>query len=92
MSTHNHPRRIVLRSLFATGCALCLPRLSLAQPGKMTKERAEYQDSPKDDQRCGYCMHFSPPDSCMVVEGRISADGWCRLWVKKADEIPIERK
>lgn len=90
MSTHNHPRRIVLRGLLATGCAMCLPRLSLAQTGnKMSKVQAQYQDQPKGDQKCGNCMHFIPPDSCLLVEGNISSDAWCRLWVKKPVENPV---
>jgi hypothetical protein len=24
---------------------------------------------------------FIPPSSCRLVEGPISAHGWCRLWV-----------
>ena len=83
MSTHNHPRRILLRGLLATGCALCLPRLSLAQPGKVSKAQVQYQDQPKGEQKCGNCMHFIAPNSCMVVDGSISPEGWCKLWVKK---------
>lgn len=83
MSTHNHSRRIVLRSLLATGCALFLPRLSRAQTSKISKVQAHYQDHPKDDQRCSNCMHFIAPDSCKLVEGNISADAWCTFWVKK---------
>ncbi|MFZ2407496.1 MAG: hypothetical protein WAW41_20350 [Methylobacter sp.] len=89
MPTHNHPRRIVLRSLFATGCALCLPRLSLAQTGKMSKAQVLYQEHPKGDQKCSNCMHFIPPDSCMLVDGNIGADAWCRLWIKKPVEAPV---
>lgn len=83
MSTHNHPRRTVLLGLLATGCALCLPRLSLAQSRKMDKTQAQYQDQPKGDQKCSNCMHFVAPNSCMVVEGDISPDAWCKLWFKK---------
>lgn len=89
MPIHNHPRRIVLRNLLVTGCALCLPRLSLAQQGKMSKELAQYQGQPKGDQKCGNCMHFIPPDSCLLVDGNISSDAWCRLWVKKPAEDPV---
>ena len=89
MSTHNHPRRILLRGLLATGCALCLPRLSLAQGSKVNKEQAQYQDQPKNDQKCDNCMHFIPPDSCMLVEGNISPNGWCKFWVKKPVEEPV---
>jgi hypothetical protein len=83
---------MVLRSLLATvaaGCALSLPRISLAQPGKISKAQAQYQDQPKGDQNCGNCMHFIPPDSCMLVEGRISSDAWCKLWLKKPVEDPV---
>lgn len=89
MSTHNHPRRMVLRGLLATGCALCLPRLSLAQAGKMNKAQAQYQDQPKGDQKCSNCMHFIAPNSCLLVEGNISPEGWCMLWVKKPVEEPL---
>jgi hypothetical protein len=89
MSTHNQSRRVILRGLLASGCALYLPRLSMAQAGKLNKEQAQYQNQPKGDQKCGNCMHFIPPDSCMVVEGNISSDAWCKLWVKKPVEDPV---
>lgn len=89
MPNHNHPRRLVLRGLFASGCALCLPRFGIAEAGKMNKTQAKYQDQPKGDQKCGNCMHFIPPNACLVVEGDISPDAWCSLWIKKPAEDPI---
>lgn len=88
MPNHNHSRRLVLRGLLATGCALCLPRLSSAQPqhgNRLSKTQAQYQDQPKSDQKCGNCMHFITPDACHIVEGKISPEGWCMLWAKKTD-------
>ena len=70
MSTHNHPRRIILRGLLATGCALCLPRLSLAQGGKLSKAQAQYQDQPKGDQKCGNCMHLYCAQFLYVGRGK----------------------
>jgi hypothetical protein len=29
-------------------------------------------------------MQFIAPDSCKVVEGKISPNGYCIAWVKKA--------
>lgn len=81
MSTPNHSRRTVLRSLLAGGCAVCLPRLSHA--AKLSKAQAQYQEQPQGDQKCANCMHFIVPNSCMLVDGNISAEGWCRLWVRK---------
>ncbi len=94
MPTHNHPRRIVLRGFLATGYALlCLPRLSQAQsPAKISKAQAQYQNQPKGDQKCGNCMHFIPPDSCLLVEGNISSDAWCKLWIKKPAEDPVGKR
>jgi len=82
MSDH-HSRRTVLRGLVAAGCALCLPRLGHAEAGKLSQVQAQYQDKPKGDQKCANCMHFVAPNSCKVVDGTISPDGWCTLWVKK---------
>ncbi|MGR9087755.1 MAG: high-potential iron-sulfur protein [Gammaproteobacteria bacterium] len=83
MHTHDRRRRIVLRSMLATGFALCLPRPGAAESGKISKVQAQYQNQPKDDQKCGNCMHFIGPNACMVVEGDISPEGWCSLWVRK---------
>jgi hypothetical protein len=84
MPNHNDSRRIVLRGLFAAGCALCLPRLSEAQhDSRLSKERAQYQDHPEGDQKCGNCMHFVTPDACHIVEGTVKPEGWCKLWAKK---------
>ena len=81
MSSHQHPRRIVLRALLAGGCALCMPRF--AEAGKLSQELAQYQEQPKGDQNCANCMHFMAPNACKVVDGTVSPAGWCKLWVKK---------
>lgn len=52
---------------------------------KVKKEAVQYQEQPKGDQKCSLCLHFQPESSsCKLVEGQISPDGWCILWVKKA--------
>ncbi|MBU0656986.1 MAG: high-potential iron-sulfur protein [Gammaproteobacteria bacterium] len=53
--------------------------------GKVSQEQAQYQDQPKGDQRCDNCQHFvAENNTCGVVEGQISPQGWCSLWVKLA--------
>jgi hypothetical protein len=47
---------------------------------KMTKARAEYQTMPNGIYSCATCMVFVPPDICKVVEGEVSANGWCRAF------------
>jgi len=42
-----------------------------------------YQDSPKDGKQCDGCKLFIAPNACKTVDGAISPQGWCALWVKK---------
>jgi hypothetical protein len=45
----------------------------------------QYQTQPKGDQKCGGCLHFiAESNTCKLVEGQISPDGWCILWAQKA--------
>ena len=48
---------------------------------KMTRQQAEYQDTPKDIYSCGMCTLFEPPKDCKVVAGEVSRDGWCKAFV-----------
>jgi len=55
------------------------------QGGKMSQAQAQYQNRPKGDQKCANCVQFvAESNTCKVVEGNISPEGWCMLWVKKA--------
>ncbi len=52
--------------------------------GKATQASVQYQAQPKGDQKCADCMHFNAAsNSCTVVDGSISPDGWCSLWSRK---------
>jgi hypothetical protein len=46
----------------------------------MSKQEAEYQDTPKDIRMCATCTLFVPPHSCKVVDGDISPKGWCKAF------------
>lgn len=53
--------------------------------GKLSKADARYQDSPSGDASCRNCLHFlADSNTCKVVEGQVSPDGWCSLWAKSA--------
>lgn len=56
---------------------------ALAQ-SKLSKQQAKYQDEPKGGQRCDGCVQFMAPDSCKLVDGKISPSGWCMLYAPKA--------
>jgi hypothetical protein len=51
----------------------------------MTPASVQYQTQPMDGQKCDGCLHFiAGSNSCKLVEGQISPDGWCTLWAQKA--------
>jgi len=78
-------RRQLLRSaaVMAGGAAAALAASSPAQ-AKMAQKTAGYQDTPKGDQSCANCSLFKPPASCILVDGAISPNGWCRFYKKAA--------
>ncbi|MGB9014029.1 MAG: high potential iron sulfur protein [Methylovirgula sp.] len=63
--------------------ATCMVSERATAQVKMSQKDALYQDHPKGDQSCNVCQHFQPPSSCQVVQGTISPQGWCQLFVKK---------
>jgi hypothetical protein len=76
-------RRALLGSTTALAAAMMLASTSRAQQ-KMAKQAAQYQDSPKGDQKCADCRFFVEGGSCQLVEGEISPNGWCTLFQPKA--------
>ena len=75
-------RRDVLRGTFAALIALVTASTARAQQ-KAPQKTVQYQDKPKGDQQCDKCQHFVAPDSCKLVDGKISPKGWCLLYVVK---------
>jgi hypothetical protein len=53
---------------------------NMAQGSKMSKQQAQYQDTPKDIQMCATCSLFEEPDGCKVVDGDVSPNGWCKAY------------
>ncbi len=52
---------------------------------KVPQQAVQYQTEPKNGQKCDGCLHFiAASNSCKLVEGQISPDGWCTLWTKKS--------
>jgi hypothetical protein len=86
------PRRIVLRRMLLLGCGLCVPAaLSGCGSGqrttgsKMSQADALYRRHPWGRQQCSNCLHFIPESkTCKAVDGAVSPEGWCALWMTKA--------
>lgn len=81
-------RRHVLKlgaGLPAAAAAIPLAlRAGGAQAQKTPKKAAQYQDSPKNGQKCTGCRFWQPTDGdmgkCQVVQGKIHPNGWCALY------------
>ena len=54
-----------------------------AQDAKIAQELVQYQDKPKDGQRCDGCSQWAPPNACVIVAGNIAPEGWCVAWAPK---------
>jgi len=88
------PIGISRRRQLARGAALLAGIAAMTaarQPAtaKAAKSDFHYQDRPRDGKRCVQCKHFVPrgsdgTGSCDVVEGTVSAEGWCEAFAKKA--------
>ena len=88
MNSGRNDRRHISRRVVLAGTALALGATATmvsqtAAQVKISPATANYQDTPKGDQRCAGCANFQPPNACKFVEGHISPNGWCQLFVKK---------
>ena len=71
-------RRDVLRTGVAvlTG-GMMVAATARAQDAKIAQELVQYQDQPKDGQRCDGCSQWAPPNACVIVAGTIAPAGGC---------------
>lgn len=61
------------------------PQPAAAPARKVPQASVQYQTKPKGEQKCSNCMNFiAESNTCKLVEGSVSPEGWCTLWAKKA--------
>ncbi|MBV8738729.1 MAG: hypothetical protein JO007_16010 [Alphaproteobacteria bacterium] len=48
---------------------------------KISKAAVAYQDHPEGDKHCSKCRQFVAPDSCKVIDGLVSPQGFCRIFM-----------
>jgi len=74
-------RRKVMRTMARGVSVGLLLRISPTKAEeKMTRQQAEYQDTPNGLYSCAMCSLFEPPKYCKVVAGEISKEGWCKVF------------
>ena len=88
MPTIKSSRRAFIKTVGVAAAAASCGRATTAQAEdykpqdqkKLTQAAARYQDQPKGYESCGSCPYFVLPKSCVLVEGEISANGWCPMY------------
>jgi hypothetical protein len=76
-------RRTFVKTGFGVLAATAIRPVMAQQPPKIAQNLVMYQDHPKGDQQCSKCQHFQPPNSCQIVAGTISPNGWCGVFAAK---------
>lgn len=79
-------RRQVLAGAGILVCGVAVGATAMISPvlgqSRMSKAQANYQETPRGDERCANCVHFfADENACNLVEGEIGADAWCQLWM-----------
>ena len=69
-------RRVLISALFGAGAV----HAYADAPAQISQAAALYQDHPRGGLSCAGCTFFRGPQSCQVVAGNISPNGWCRLF------------
>ncbi len=50
---------------------------------KIAQAQVQYQETPKDGNKCSTCVNFEPPAACKIVAGTINPNGWCIAYAPK---------
>jgi hypothetical protein len=77
-------RRCLLQRAACTGGAVLILASGVkpAMAGKIPQSAVSYQGSPKGAQSCANCRLFEAPSACKSVDGSVSPNGWCKIYVK----------
>jgi hypothetical protein len=75
-------RRMLLRgAIRAAGAAAILGSTANRAAAKISQAAVAYQAQPNGDKRCDKCAQFLAPNACKIIDGTISPQGWCRVFV-----------
>ena len=73
-------RRAVLRGTLLGAALALLPTMTARAQRRVSKTAADYQDHPQGRFNCAICAQFRAPHACLIVEGDISPNGWCKFF------------
>ena len=91
ISDQHYSRRGLLRAGVAAAASVGLAASALAEETrlaqaneKVAQSMVQYQSAPKDGNKCSLCVNWVAPNSCKVVAGVISPNGWCLAFAPKS--------
>lgn len=82
-------RECIKWAIAGTATAGLATRVRAQGAAKVPQTVAQYQETPKNDQKCDLCKYFTAGSSptangtCQLVEGSINPNGWCALFAAK---------
>ena len=78
-------RRDMLRTsmIIAVGVTGVGVATSARADEKIAQELVQYQNQPKDGQKCNMCAQWVEPNACKIVVGNISPNGYCVAYAPK---------
>lgn len=79
-------RRDLMRTgmmIVAGTASVAVASTARAQDEKIAQELVQYQDQPKDGQKCNMCAQWVEPNACKIVAGKISPNGYCVAYAPK---------
>lgn len=79
-------RRAMLRkgAMIAAGVAgVAAASSARAEDEKIAQELVQYQNAPKDGQKCNMCAQWVDPNACKIVAGVINPNGYCVAYAPK---------
>lgn len=78
-------RRQVLHSGLAVAGGIAAVGVSAQAQAqeKIAQNQVQYQETPKDGNKCDMCVNWQPPNACKIVAGTINPNGWCVAFAPK---------
>ena len=72
-------RRALLNACGAAPALLAVG--AFASPPKVSQASVAFLDAPRGDKQCGNCRLFRTPAACLDVQGPITENCSCRIWL-----------
>jgi hypothetical protein len=76
-------RRQLVATGLAVGSAALLPASNANAATKVSKTAVHFTETAANGHNCGACNNFMAPSSCRFVDGAVSHECSCWIWINK---------